>query len=163
MFNKLNISLLGKSDLEEIIDYLNSKSINADYEYDDEIAIELLSHWSSLEYTKKDFLLIIEYKYEWWKGRDTEVYLQPSTLFAHKHFKKYLNEAKNWEKGGKPKRKKKQAESKTAQKSKGNFTNFSQRDKSSLNKLMSAARKNDSKGASHDSEIRCAAVRAVGT
>lgn len=144
-----NNSFYSESDVERIIKFLNIKSPNVNYEFDDEIAIQELEKRASEGTGVEDILLIIEHKAAMWSGTEMEQYLQPSTLFGDRHIKKYIAESRHWEKSGKPARKTKSTKPKTNEgakprgSSKNSFSNFSQRDTGKVTSLTFASRKKE--------------------
>lgn len=74
----------------EIINHLNEKT-GSRYQPDAKENVRLILKLLSRNYTKQDFLTVIDKKYEEWNGTEYAKFLRPSTLFG-KRFDEYLNQ-----------------------------------------------------------------------
>ena len=146
-----NKSLIGESEVRKVIRHLNSKSPNFDIEDDDEIAVGLIFQRTESGIAVEDLMLIVDFKHTMWNGTDTYQYMTVNTLFGERHFKKYLNEAKSWEKNGRPEKLNVKKQSNT-NKGKSAFSN--QRSKANLGKLVKANRMADRREVNESSTTR---------
>jgi len=76
--------------IQKTIEYLNQVA-GTDYMPDFPSTIEALSKLMELGFGLADFKLVIDKKWEQWKGTKFAAYIRPSTLFG-KNFENYLNE-----------------------------------------------------------------------
>lgn len=89
-----DINIYSPADAErlitEIIDHLNEKT-GSHYQPNAKEHVRLILKLLSRNYTKQDFLTVIDKKYEEWNGTEYAKFLRPSTLFG-KRFDEYLNQ-----------------------------------------------------------------------
>ena len=74
----------------QIIEYLNNK-LKSKYRSNSKNTIEKINARLNEGYNLDDFIVVIDKKYDEWKGTEFEQYLCPETLFGTK-FEKYLNQ-----------------------------------------------------------------------
>lgn len=79
-----------KSEIEEIISYLNSKT-SKNFRSDSKKTIEKIRSRLNEGYSIEDFKRVIDIKTSKWKDTEWDDYLRPETLFGVK-FENYLNE-----------------------------------------------------------------------
>jgi uncharacterized phage protein (TIGR02220 family) len=76
--------------IRDTIDYLNSIA-GTQYSHGNEETINLIFSLMERGYTLDDFKLVIDKKWQKWKGTKYQSFVRPSTLFG-KNFENYLNE-----------------------------------------------------------------------
>ena len=85
-----NIKKYIKKEIEEIVNYLNSK-INTKYKASSKNTIKLITARLREGFSIDDFKTVIDKKFKAWVRTEYEQYLTPFTLFGHK-FEQYLNQ-----------------------------------------------------------------------
>jgi uncharacterized phage protein (TIGR02220 family) len=73
----------------KVIDYLNSVCGTTFKKTENNIS--LITARQDEGFTLSDFKIVIDKKYNEWKGTEQAKYLRPITLFTKKHFENYLN------------------------------------------------------------------------
>jgi uncharacterized phage protein (TIGR02220 family) len=76
--------------IQEVIEYLNIVA-NTNYSYNFKPTTIALNTLIESGYTVEQFKLVIDKKWDEWKGTKFEQFVRPSTLFGEK-FENYLNE-----------------------------------------------------------------------
>ncbi len=87
----VNVNVIVNVDvIKEIINYLNLKT-NSNYSYSSNKTQRLIKTRINEGFTINDFKIVIDKKYNEWKGTEFEKFLRPETLFSNK-FEGYLNQ-----------------------------------------------------------------------
>ena len=88
-----NVNNIFDNLVKDIINYLNKK-INSNFKYTTKSTQTKIKARLNEGYTLDDFIVVINKKFNDWKGTEFEQYLCPETLFGTK-FEKYLNQKGN--------------------------------------------------------------------